>query len=70
MMGEEQPKKNVYFWIFWIGFILLAYGLVSFSTAVASPEAFKTAGEIGVYGSISVLLLGMIMIILGYIKKK
>ncbi len=69
MMSEKETKTNIWFWVFWIGLVVLAYGLVTFSTAIASPEAAETAGTVGIYGSLAVFIIGIIMTIIGYLKK-
>jgi|GEM_PF-3738095 len=67
---SEKVKPGIWSWVFWIGLIILAYGLVTFSTAIASPEAAETAGAIGIYGSLTVFVIGLIMTLIGYLKKK
>ena len=67
---SEKVKPGIWFWVFWIGLVVLAYGLVTFSTAIASPEAAETAGTAGVYGSLAVFIIGIIMTVIGYLKKK
>ena len=67
---SEEAKPGLWFWVFWLGLVVLAYGLVTFSTAVASPEAAKTAGPVGIYGSLIVFIIGVAMTVVGYFKRK
>lgn len=66
----SEDKVNIWFWIFWTGLIVVAYGFVTFTTAIWSPEAAETAGQLGIYGSLAVGIVGIIITILGYLKKR
>jgi len=66
----SEGKIDIWFWAFWVGLILIAYGFVTFATAIWSPEAAETAGQLGIYGSLTVGIIGIIVTILGYVKRR
>jgi len=67
-MSEE--KVDIWSWVYWIGLVLFAYGLVTFITSVWSEEAMKTAGVFGLYGAPIIGIIGVILAVIGYFKKK
>ena len=69
-MNGEEKKVDLWSWIYWIGLVLFAYGLITFITSVWSKEAMETAGVYGQYGAPIIALIGIVMAIIGYFKKK
>lgn len=66
----SQEKTGVWAWIYWIGLVLFAYGLITFITSIWSPKAMETAGAFGLYVAPSICIIGIILTIIGYFKKK
>jgi predicted membrane channel-forming protein YqfA (hemolysin III family) len=65
-----EAKVDVWAWIYWIGLVLFAYGLVTFITSIWSPEAMETAGVFGLYGAPLIGVIGVIMAVVGFVKKE
>ncbi|MEM3708935.1 MAG: hypothetical protein QXF43_04760 [Nitrososphaerales archaeon] len=52
-----------------MGFILIAYGIITFITSVWSAEAKETAGAFGLYGAPIITIIGIVFVLVGALKK-
>lgn len=65
----SREKVGILFWIYWIGFILIGYGIITFITSVWSTEARETAGVFGLYGAPIITIIGIVFVLVGALKK-
>jgi len=66
----SEKKLDVWSWVYWIGLVIFAYGLVTFITSIWSPEAMKTAGEFGIYGAPTIAVIGIALSVVGFFQRK